>query len=254
MFARCMSMTLATQSSTPEIHQIQKLKFLSPHSNQIKISIWNCTARYRGIWVSRCGEFRRCFAFSVETVMHLEGYLKLYIYTYILFYLYISVSMRDMSEAPSRKAYPCHTHEWVIWVKLQADTHSTVCVDESCEMSLGIRISRLITHVIYAYMWHVVYQYMCAVSRLITHVIYAYISHLTCGISLYVCCITTCVLYQYMCVVHVCYISTCVLRYLSICVVRYTRRSVMWCHVVSYISIYQSISISQSHTSRSLNG
>jgi len=49
---------------TPEIHQIQKLKLLGTNSNEAKISIWICTARYRGIWVSRSGGFRRCSNFS----------------------------------------------------------------------------------------------------------------------------------------------------------------------------------------------
>ena len=41
----------------PKTHKIQKLKFLVTNSNEDKISIWICTARYREIWVSRCGEF-----------------------------------------------------------------------------------------------------------------------------------------------------------------------------------------------------
>jgi len=34
------------------IHQFEKLKFLNTNSNQVKISIWIRTARYRGIWGS----------------------------------------------------------------------------------------------------------------------------------------------------------------------------------------------------------
>ena len=41
----------------PENHQIQKLKFVGTNSNETKISIWICTTRYRGIWVSRFGGF-----------------------------------------------------------------------------------------------------------------------------------------------------------------------------------------------------
>jgi len=45
------------QCYTLKIHQIQKLKFLGTNSNSTKISIWICTARFREIWVSRCGGF-----------------------------------------------------------------------------------------------------------------------------------------------------------------------------------------------------
>ena len=49
---------------TPEIHQIQKLQVHGTNSNQTKITIWICTARYGGIWVSRFGGFRGCSTFS----------------------------------------------------------------------------------------------------------------------------------------------------------------------------------------------
>ena len=41
----------------PELHQIQKPKFLGTSSNSDKISIWICTARYREIWVSGFGGY-----------------------------------------------------------------------------------------------------------------------------------------------------------------------------------------------------
>jgi len=49
---------------TPEIHRIEKTKFLGTNSNQTKIPIWICTARYRGIWVSRLGGFWGCLHFQ----------------------------------------------------------------------------------------------------------------------------------------------------------------------------------------------
>jgi len=49
---------------TPEIHQIQKPEFLDTSSSETNISIWMCTARYRGIWGSRYGGFRGCNIFS----------------------------------------------------------------------------------------------------------------------------------------------------------------------------------------------
>ena len=49
--------------SNPEIHRIQKLKFLGTNWNQINISIWFCTARYQDIWVSRFG-FWGCSFFT----------------------------------------------------------------------------------------------------------------------------------------------------------------------------------------------
>jgi len=48
----------------PQIHQIQKHKLFSTNSNEIKISIWICTVRYREIWVSRFGGFWGCSNFS----------------------------------------------------------------------------------------------------------------------------------------------------------------------------------------------
>jgi len=48
----------------PKIHQIKISKFLGTDSNESKVSIWVCTARYQGIWVSRFGGFRRCSIFS----------------------------------------------------------------------------------------------------------------------------------------------------------------------------------------------
>jgi len=40
-------------------HHIKKLKSLTTNWNSTKISIWICTTRYQGIWVSRFGRFRR---------------------------------------------------------------------------------------------------------------------------------------------------------------------------------------------------
>jgi len=45
---------------TPEIHQIEKLRFLGTNLNWTKNFIQICTARYPGIWVSRFGGFRGC--------------------------------------------------------------------------------------------------------------------------------------------------------------------------------------------------
>jgi len=45
---------------TPEIHRIEKLKFRGTNSNQNKISIWICTARYWGIWVCWYGGLWEC--------------------------------------------------------------------------------------------------------------------------------------------------------------------------------------------------
>ena len=45
----------------PRIYQTEKLKFFGTNSDQSKISVWICTARYRGIWVSRSGGFREYY-------------------------------------------------------------------------------------------------------------------------------------------------------------------------------------------------
>jgi len=59
------SMTDSTKKSyTTEIHLNKKLKLVGTNSNQTKISIWNCTARYRGIWFSRFGGFQGCRLFK----------------------------------------------------------------------------------------------------------------------------------------------------------------------------------------------
>ena len=58
------SLLIVATLYTPEIHQIQKLKFLGTSSNSTRISIWICTARYRDIEVSRFGGFWECGIFS----------------------------------------------------------------------------------------------------------------------------------------------------------------------------------------------
>jgi len=52
-FASATCATFLLNCNFFEIHQTEKLEFLGTNSNQSKISIWICTARYRGIWVSR---------------------------------------------------------------------------------------------------------------------------------------------------------------------------------------------------------
>ena len=54
---------LTREWPTPEILQIQNLKFLGTNSNWTKISIWICTARNQEFWVSRLGGFRGCSIF-----------------------------------------------------------------------------------------------------------------------------------------------------------------------------------------------
>jgi len=52
----------------PEIHQIEKLVILDTNLDETKISTGICTARFRGLWISRFGGFWDV-AFSVETVI-----------------------------------------------------------------------------------------------------------------------------------------------------------------------------------------
>jgi len=49
---------------TSETHRIKKFKSLGTHSNQTKISMWICTARYWGIWSFRSGGFGGCSIFG----------------------------------------------------------------------------------------------------------------------------------------------------------------------------------------------
>jgi len=53
----------------PELHQIQKFKFLGTNSNEINVSIWICTARSRGIRVSRFVVDFGGAALSMESIM-----------------------------------------------------------------------------------------------------------------------------------------------------------------------------------------
>jgi len=54
----------------PKIHQSKISKFLGTDSNESKVLIWVCTARYQGIWVSRFGGFRRCRILNGMCVVH----------------------------------------------------------------------------------------------------------------------------------------------------------------------------------------
>jgi len=68
---------------TPEIHQIQKLKFLGTNSNSTKISVFICTVRCRGIWDTRFSGFGGCMGW-----LRLVGSIKLQVSfaEYCLFY------------------------------------------------------------------------------------------------------------------------------------------------------------------------
>jgi len=62
-------MTVSTTNATPpEIHRVQKPKFLGTNSNQSPVSFGLCTARYRKIWFLDFGGFGGV-AISVETVI-----------------------------------------------------------------------------------------------------------------------------------------------------------------------------------------
>ena len=48
----------------PDIYQPEKLEFLNTNSNETRISIWICSAKYWETWVFRCGESRGYCMFS----------------------------------------------------------------------------------------------------------------------------------------------------------------------------------------------
>ena len=86
-------------SYLPEIHPIEKFEFLGTTSNQSKISIWICTARYRKFRISRFGGFRGCRILSgnCHTMIFMD------------FMLYLKDRDRDTGAKTHRMPYPCRS-------------------------------------------------------------------------------------------------------------------------------------------------
>jgi len=76
----CMNMYVYIYMSSLHIHiwvmshVTRWLKFLSTNSDQTKISMWICTARYQEIWVSGLGGFQGCSNFSGNCQKYMSFY------------------------------------------------------------------------------------------------------------------------------------------------------------------------------------
>jgi len=126
---------------TPEIHQSQKLKFHVTNSNSTSISIWICTTRHRGIWVSRSGGFGGCRIFggichsalqSLKSQFYSElgDIVRLYIYilwTHMYIYIYTTVSLIHGTSV-CIYMYEAYVHLFLYYSELGDIVHLYICI------------------------------------------------------------------------------------------------------------------------------
>ena len=103
----------------PEIHHIEKLKYPGTNSKLTKICISICTARYRGVWVSRVDGFRGCSIVSGNCHIF-NGYSRSQVVglfsneTFGFGKRPLSISSWWISGVGISSATGCSTYEWAI--------------------------------------------------------------------------------------------------------------------------------------------